>query len=211
MGFAISGPRPDSTAGSGWRDAITGTYRHPGWVEQPSPSTTMPPQERELPVSSRGTAPRAPDGGTGRAAEFRVIEDAVAGLAEIVPPEELEYGTDTPLVPALYDLVRAHGADAVLELAASIESNEMDPQLGFWILRWLGRLPDHSTRHARRWLLERALRSAVPMIRDGAALGLAPLADPRALPALRAALDRERYSRVRRNMERAVQQVERVG
>jgi hypothetical protein len=166
---------------------------------------------RELTERDRGTftAGVRPETSTVGTENRSAVEEAVTALMTVSAPEELEPGIDTPLIPALYDVVRTHGADAVFELAASIESSEMDPQLASWVLRWLGRLPDHSTSGARRWLLERGLQSSVPMIRDGAAAGLASLGDPRVLSMLRAAADRERYSRIQRTIGRAIQQIER--
>lgn len=137
------------------------------------------------------------------------VETAVAALMQTCPTEDLEPGADTPLVAALYELVHAHGTAAILELGGSIESREMDPQMAGWVLRWLGRLRDHTTHSSRRWLLCRGLRSPVPMIRDGAAAGLASLGDDSALADLQAAANSERYSRVRRNIYRAIQQIER--
>lgn len=208
--------RRDSTAEAWWRGTLralavpsTGCTG-PLWIADLSAST------RALQLQSSGATTRsiespqpAPEGGTGRVEDFGEIAGALAALGELVAPEDLEYGMETPLIPALYRLVRMHGEGAVLELAASIESKEMDPQIASWILRWLGRLPNHATHQVRRWLLERSLHSAVPAIRDGAVLGLASLGDRRALPALQAALSRERYSRLQRNIEKTLRQVER--
>jgi len=192
--------------------------REQGFVESGSTPITPPLSQPNVAASEileaieERLAPLAPlplpEGGTGRPEDFEAIEEAVGSLSGLVAPEELELGMDTPLIPALYQLVRTHGEGAVFELAASIGSSEIDPYVGTWILRWLGRLSDDRTHRARRWLLERSLHSPVPMIRDGAAQGLAALGDHRVLPALRAALDRERYSRLRRHIEKALRQVE---
>jgi hypothetical protein len=141
---------------------------------------------------------------------FRDVEAAVSALMETSSLEELEPGFDTSLMPALYELVRAYGTNAVLALAATIESGEMDAQLAAWILRWLGHIPDSSTHSVRRWLLERSLQSSVPMVRDGAADGLAWLGDACALTALKAAIGSERYSRIKRSIQGAIEQLERV-
>lgn len=145
---------------------------------------------------------------TASAHDTEAIEQAIDGLSQIAPLEELEYGMETPLMSALHRIIAEHGRGAVLELAVAIESQAMDPQLASWTLRFLGRFSDAATLNARRWLLERGLHSSVPMIRDGAALGLASLCDPRTLPTLRSAANRERYSRLRRNIEKAVRRIE---
>ena len=185
-----------STASGSWED--------PSWTTVSASTATLP--MRPQPVR-RST--QVPEAATAREEDFEAIERAVDALNQLVALEELEYGVNTPLMPALDRLIREHGKGAVLELAASIESQMMDPQLASWTLRFLGRFRDSSTHGARRWLLERGLHSDVPMIRDGAALGLASLCDIRTIPALRSAADRERYSRLRRNIEKAVQRVER--
>lgn len=179
------------------------------WAET-SPQWIQPALNATDVSTGRGTLTgRIPEASTLRDEDALAIEAAVAALTEMTAPEELEPGIDTPLIPALYEAVRKYGADAVFEIAASIESSQLDPQLASWLLRWLGRLPDHSTHAVRRWLLERGLQSSVPMIRDGAASGLASLGDPRPIAALRAAASRERYSRIRRNIDRAIQQIDR--
>lgn len=163
----------------------------------------------EMPEAPAGLHLR-PEGSTSESKDdLLAIEEDARSLLECSAPEDLEDGMDTPLIPGLFRLIRSHGAGAVLELAGLIESGSVDPHIASWMLRWLGRIPHHSTHQVRRWLLERGLRSPVAMIRDGAALGLAALRDPRAAPALRAAVEREPYKRLRRNIERALLRVER--
>jgi hypothetical protein len=174
-----------------------------------SAATQISRGELELPSVPSQALPH-PEGSTAGLEDFRTIEGAVASLAESVAPDQLEDGMSTSLIPTLFGLVRTHGPGAVLELASAIESGDMDPHMASWVLRWLGRLRHHVTHHVRRWLLERSLRSSVPMIRDGAALGLASLGDPRSIPALRAAVERESYPRLRRGIEKALEQVQAV-
>jgi len=187
------------------RDATT-DRSEPQWV--PGPAAGAQTASLESRRMSLGTA--RPEASTTCSSEMSSVEQDVAGLMGIVAPEELEHGADTPLIPALYLTIRQHGADAVFELAASIESSQMDPQLASWVLRWLGKLIDHPSHRARVWLLVRGLQSPVPMIRDGAALGLASIRDIRTVDALRTAAARERYSRLRRNIEMAIRQVEQL-
>ncbi len=139
--------------------------------------------------------------------DFRAIEQTVTALSEITAPEDLEDGLSTPLVPVLQTLLSRYGAGAAFELAGAITSGRFDPDVAAWILRWLGRIGSGPL-SSRRWLLERNLRSPVPAIRDGAALGLESLADPHAAPLLRSAMQNERYSRIRRNMNRALQKIQ---
>jgi hypothetical protein len=46
------------------------------------------------------------------------------------------------------------------------------------------------------------------MVRDGAALGLAALRDKKALASLKAAVDREPYPRLRRDLENSLRQLD---
>jgi hypothetical protein len=149
------------------------------------------------------------DARTSETENFQAIENSVRALLESVSSEDLEDGVATRLVPQLAHLVTAYGRGAVLDLAGLIESGSVDPYVASWILRSLGRISHQPSHHARRWLLQRALLSSTPIIRDGAALGLASLRDGRALPALRAAVAREPYARLRRDMEQSLSKLER--
>lgn len=151
-----------------------------------------------------------PESGTAKTEDFTAITEAVASLIESAAPDELEDGADTPLIPGLYRVIREHGVGAVMELAGRIASDSIDPYVASWMLRWLGRIPHGQSYRASRWLLERSLQSPVPVIRDGAVLGLASLRDAKTLPALRAAAAREPYRRLRTELEKTIRQLERI-
>lgn len=141
--------------------------------------------------------------------DLKAAEKAARSVFGVVVAEDLEDGTTVPFTSRLLSLVRKHGAEAVMEIASTIESPSVDPQVASWALRWLGRIRDPQSRLVCRWLLERSLRSRSPIVRDGAALGLASLRDPHAIPHLQAAIERERSPALRRDLEQVLRQVER--
>ena len=160
-------------------------------------------------ILDRPTWLTSPEGDTSQVEDFAAIVEDIRVMLESADHEELEDGVETPLIPSLHRLVTTRGVGAVFELAGLIVAGTVDSVIASWILRWLGRIPHRPTHEARRWLLEKGLYSAVPTVRDGAALGLVSLGDCRSVPALRAAVDREQhYVRLRWNLEQALQQLD---
>lgn len=110
----------------------------------------------------------------------------------------------------LVRLVRHYGNAAIGEIAAAI----VDPanaDRAAEALPWLGRV-DHPPSHQERLsLLEHCLSSPSILVRDRAALGLAALDDPRALPSLQRAIDRETYPSLREDLEQVCDQLREKG
>ena len=109
----------------------------------------------------------------------------------------------------LADLLDIYGTSAVDAIASGISSGKLSPDLASHTLRWLGRLNHPNSFRGRLWLLEHSLLSPSPVIRDGGALGLAALGSPSGLPSLRAAIERERFPELRKDMEQVVRFLER--
>jgi hypothetical protein len=93
-------------------------------------------------------------------------------------------------------------------LSHLILAKDIDEEVASEALRWLGRMEDTKSYSKRLWLLERGLASPSPIIRDGAALGLASLDDRHAIPYLRLAVEREELDELRFNLGQVLDQLE---
>lgn len=100
-----------------------------------------------------------------------------------------------------------HGMEALIALDELISSEVVNHVIASEALRWLGHMIDPPSREARRGLLERSLLSKSSFIRDGAVLGLAYIDDPRSIPALEQALEREEIATLRRDLELVLDQL----
>lgn len=138
-----------------------------------------------------------------------VLEKEVLRCLEGAAAEELEDGMTADLGNNLTSLVRRFGERAVVAIGAVTSSGKVAPEVISHVLRWLGRMQDPRSFQLRFWLLKRDLISHSPVVRDGAALGLAALGSPLAIAALREAIERERLRGLRRDLQQVLEQLER--
>jgi len=138
-----------------------------------------------------------------------VLEKEVLRCLDGAAAEELEDGMTADLGSNLTSLVRRFGERAVVAIGAVTSSGKVAPEAISHVLRWLGRMQDPRSFQLRFWLLKRDLISHSPVVRDGAALGLAALGSPLAIAALREAIERERFRGLRRDMQQVLEQLER--
>ena len=75
-------------------------------------------------------------------------------------------------------------------------------------LRLLARIKQPETYNIRLWILEQSLRNYSARIRDGATLGLSSIDDPKSIPALKDAIQREIYTELREDMLTVLSQLE---
>lgn len=137
------------------------------------------------------------------------VEEEALFMLEGLVAEELEDGMTASLGSKLFLLVSKYGEPAILAIASIISSGKIAPEVISHTLRWLGRMNHPATLRRRLWLLKNCLLSSSAIVRDGAALGLAVLGSPLAIPALRAAIKRERFRGLRRDMEQILELLER--
>ena len=115
-----------------------------------------------------------------------------------------EDGIENDLSRSLWRLLMTHSTKLIEALAAVIVTEKVSPRVAAEALRHLGRFAHPASRKDRLWLLERSLRSASPLSRDGASLGLAHLGDPSAIPYLRAAIEREPVASLRDDLRQVL-------
>ena len=119
-----------------------------------------------------------------------------------------EDGMETQFSKELIRLVKRHGKSAMEVITTLIVNENVDAEAASEALRWLGRM-DHPPSYCdRRWLLEQSLFSLSALIRDGAALGLASLDDPHAIPYLQQAIEQEKYASLCEDLGQVLEQLE---
>jgi hypothetical protein len=120
-----------------------------------------------------------------------------------------EDGMENDVSRTLWRLLMNHSAVLVESLAAVILTERVSPRVAAEALRHLGRFAHPPSHKDRLWLLERSLKSESAVSRDGAALGLAHLGDPSAIPYLRAAIDHEPVPSLREDLQQVLDALQR--
>jgi len=121
--------------------------------------------------------------------------------------ERFEDGMESQFSRDLEALVNAYGSSSKGVLSRLL--NDESVPAGVWAeaMRCLGRVDSPSSREARLWLLEKGLTARSPLIRDGAALGLASMDDPSAIPYLQRAIASETLRGLRSDMQEVLSQL----
>ena len=120
------------------------------------------------------------------------VYSSLEGLCHQAQEENFQDGFDSAFSSALIKAIKLHGDAAVEALAHLIVYERISPSVASEALRWLGKMENPRTYEYRLWLLQRSLFCTSPIVRDGAALGLASLGDVRGITALKNAIERER-------------------
>lgn len=122
--------------------------------------------------------------------------------------EDFEDGVESAFATDLGRIVREYRVTAVEALATLIVSERGNAAVASEALRWIARIEDPESYAFRLWLLERSLLSSSSRVRDAAALGIASLDDPHAIPQLRTAINAEQCVELRQDMEQVLEQLE---
>ena len=138
----------------------------------------------------------------------RYVEDAITRLFESAEDQNFEDGMESDFSRELVTLIRKYGDLAMSEVSYLITYDRVDREIASEALRWLGRIDDPSSYDSRLWVLEQSLSSKSPLVRDGAALGLASLRDANAVQYLRRAVERESIAELRCDLEEILEGLE---
>ncbi len=122
--------------------------------------------------------------------------------------ELFEDGMESEFSKNLLLLMSRYSDFAIEILVYLIIGERVNPAVAAEALRTIGHVKDASSHRRRRWLLERALTSPYSRVRDGAALGLAFMDDPAAIPSLRYAIEREEIDMLRQDLTQVLEQLE---
>lgn len=136
------------------------------------------------------------------------IEQQIDTLFEEAIDQDFEDGMESRFSRELLSLVRKYGDFAMNEINYLIIHKGVNSEVAAEALLWLGDMDNPATYDYRLWLLEISLGSSSSRIRDRAALGLASMADPHAIPYIREAIDRETCTELREDIAQVLAELE---
>jgi hypothetical protein len=121
--------------------------------------------------------------------------------------ERFEDGMESEFSKELELLVKAYGPSSKDILSRLLEDDSVSAKAWGEAMRWLGRFDDRASHEARLWVLEKGLTAHSAFVRDGAALGLASMDDPSAIPYLQRAIDSEKVGGLREDLQEVLSQL----
>lgn len=126
--------------------------------------------------------------------------------------EELNFedGMETEFSQKLILFINKYGNEAIEIITSIIVYQRVNAEVASEALRWLGNIDHAPSYRFRLWLLERSLNSPKARIRDGAVLGLSFLNDPHAISYLKLAIEQEKCTGLRQDMEQVLVQLESI-
>ena len=132
-----------------------------------------------------------------------ILERAFREAAE----EVFEYGMESRLSRTLGFLVQRYSNDAVAELDRALLQEDAVLEVREEALLQLGSIEHKPTQRSRLYLLIKHLKSNLVSVRDSAALGIAAMDDPLAIPPLRHAVQVEPSGRLRKDLQLVLDQL----
>lgn len=138
----------------------------------------------------------------------KYIEETVDVLFQMARGQDFEDGMESDFSRELTSIIRKYGDTAMAEISYLITYDRVNREVASEALRWLGCINDPPTYGWRLWLLEKSLSSASPMVRDGAALGLAFMDDPHAIPYINEAIQQEVCIELREDLQQVLEEIE---
>ncbi|MBI5747050.1 MAG: hypothetical protein HZA13_08615 [Nitrospirae bacterium] len=136
------------------------------------------------------------------------LDQKIKTLFELAEGEDFEFGMESNFSEELNFLVQKYGNAAMEIIANLIIYEKASVKVSSEALRLLGHISHIPSHRFRLWLLENRLNSSYVNVRDGAALGLANLDDPHAIPYLKKSIEQEPKIDLRKDMEKVLAQLE---
>jgi len=153
--------------------------------------------------------------------EFLVLENstAVSTKPELIDQafevifgramdETFEDGKESEFSSQLGRLVGRFGNFAIEAIEDLICNRKVNAEVAAEALRWLGRMKDRQTHASRFRLLKESLSSPIPMVRDGAVLGLTSMGDRGAISSVKRAIQVEKCGELREDMKQLLDYLE---
>lgn len=162
-------------------------YQPLGVVEQAQSSLEATSRKRELPIQ---------------------VQKEIRSIISIGYNTAFEDGIDNDFYNSLDEAIRRYGINVLDTLQEQIAFSHMNPEVSAAILQYLGEMKHIQSYRLRLQVLIYELQHRSATVRDGAALGLASLDDPLAIPALKAAIRREKIADLREDMQLVLEQLE---
>ena len=137
-----------------------------------------------------------------------MLDKRLEALFNHAREEFFEEGVTSIFSRELVDIVIWYGDTAVIALVPYIANRRLSAEVVAETLRWLSQIEGATSYDSRRWLIEHGLQSEVARVRDSAALSLASLDDPHAIPYLKQAAQVESCEELRENMQAIISYLE---
>ena len=184
-------------------------------VYQMSSSSDLPELRHEI-VPSGGSSAGTPESlisvdtlSDSNPREPRVdLYDAIAVDFAAAELEEFEHGMESAFSRQLELRIGESELAAIEGIAHLITRELVSTEVAAEALKSLGSFDDPGTYNYRRWLLARSLRCSQAIVRDAAALGIASLDDPHAIPFLCDAIANEENPDLRADLAQVLSQLE---
>ena len=122
--------------------------------------------------------------------------------------ESFEDGVPSKFASTLASLIRKFGSEAVKAVERALESPSVDVEVAGEALRRVGAVQHAPSKKFRLSILKKHLSSASSRIQYAAALGVAAMDDPAAIPAIAQVLQNRNQSDVQRCLKRVLEQLE---
>lgn len=140
----------------------------------------------------------------------KVPESLVEELRQIffaAKEEVFEDGMDSVFSRQLVDFMESHGRLAIDILSDLLLLEQVNAEVAGEALRHVGYLEHSPTRLVRRRLLEHCLFGSSARVRDGAILGIAAMDDPKSIPYVEQAVERESIAELQEDMQAVLEQL----
>lgn len=138
------------------------------------------------------------------------LAEEIYSLFKASEEQNFEDGMETEFSKKLILLIKKYTDEAIEIITSIILYERVNAEVAAEALRWLGKMDHAPSYRFRLWLLERSLGSLKARIRDGAILGLSSLNDPHAISYLKLAIEQEKCSELRKDMEQVLAQLESI-
>ncbi len=132
----------------------------------------------------------------------------VRALFRAAHDETFHDGMESAFSRGVCLLVETEGTAAVEVIGELMTESPRHSEAASEALRWLGWVEDRPTYAARLWLIEKSLQHPSPRVRDAAGIGISAMADPHAIPPLKAAIARETVAELRDDLKQVLSEIE---
>jgi len=163
--------------------------------------------ERVVDVEPAATASETVSEVTSARVLDRALVRHLHALLAVARDERFKDGMDSNLSVGLRVLFRNYSADFAHVLDERLKKRDIGARILVEILHALGGIEDDATRGWRLATLVDFLKSASPLVRDAAAVGLSYLDDKKAAPYLRDAIEREPSKALREDLRVILEQL----
>jgi len=138
------------------------------------------------------------------------LHNEIKQIFDLADDEAFEDGIESLFSRTLVSFIEKYGKEAIQSLSPLFINEQINPAIIAEALRWIGRMEHLPTYSDRLLLLEQCLFYSSPYVRDGAALGIASMNEPHAIPSLRLAIKKESISELREDMKELLMKIESI-